>query len=290
MLRCRVPFALVLVFLTGVFRAQALGALHPQDKPAATFEVASIKVSKSTDPGFRGGTKGRTYAAMNIPLRYVIAAAYNVPVARVVGGPSWLGEAGVDLRFTGGDRFDISATLPEGAPVSQVPAMLRALLADRFKLVAHTEMREAPMYALVLSRTDGRLGPQLRKASIDCDAAQAAGQAIPTPKPGERGLCATEIGGEMVGRGQSPGALARMLSLFAGRPVVDRTGLSGGYDFDLRFPELNAPAGGRGGDPSNDGGGGVFVAVQEQLGLKLEPIRGPLEFVVVDGAARPTEN
>jgi uncharacterized protein (TIGR03435 family) len=289
MLKPRVLFALILVLLNGSFRTQDVGTLQAQDRPA-TFEVTSIRISKSTDPGFRGVTKGRSYTATNIPLRYVIAAAYNVPVARVVGGPSWLGEPGVDLRFTGGDRFDISATLPEGAPASQVPVMLRALLADRFKLIAQNDIREAPMYALVPSRTDGRLGPQLRKADIDCDAARAAGQAVPAARPGERGLCATEIGDEMVGRGQSLGALARMLSLFAGRPVVDRTGLSGGYDFDLRFPELNAPAGGRGGDPNNDSGGGIFVAVQEQLGLTLEPIRGPLEFVVVDSVARPTEN
>jgi uncharacterized protein (TIGR03435 family) len=81
-----------------------------------------------------------------------------------------------------------------------------------------------------------------------------------------------------------------MLALFTGRPVVDRTGLPGAYDFDLRFPELETPAGGRGGDPSNDGGGGVFVAVQEQLGLKLESSSGPLDFVVIDNVSPPTEN
>ena len=168
--------------------------------------------------------------------------------------------------------------------------MLRAMLADRFKLVTHTEMREAPMYALVMARTDGRFGPQLRKASVDCEAAAVAGQTLPSPKPGERGVCDSEIGGEMVGRGQRLTALARMLSLFAGRPVVDRTGLTGGFDFDLRFPELDTPPQGRSGGPAADTGGGIFAAVQEQLGLKLESIRGLLEFVVIDSVQHPTEN
>ena len=78
-----------------------------------------------------------------------------------------------------------------------------------------------------------------------------------------------------------------MLSFFAGRPVVDRTNLAGGFDFDLRFPELETPPDGRN---AADAGGGIFVALQEQLGLKLEPIRGPLEFVVIDSVERPAEN
>jgi uncharacterized protein (TIGR03435 family) len=288
MLRRPVWFVLVLVVIAGMCPV-TLAQQSSTSTPAA-FEVTSIKVNKSGGLAFRNGTKGRTYSATNIALRFVIADAFAIPVARVVGGPSWLGEAGVDLRFTGGDRFDISATLPEGASAAQVPGMLRAMLADRFKLVAHTEMRDAPVYALVLARSDGRLGPQLRKAPLDCDAARAAGQTIPPAKAGERGLCDSEVGGAIVGRGQSLAALARMLALFAGRPVVDQTGLMGAYDFDLRFPQLETPAGGRSGDPGNDAGGGMFVAVQEQLGLKLEASRSPLPFVVIDSVAVPTEN
>jgi len=272
---------------------QSLTAQAPQPKPdgtTVTFEVTSVKANRSGVPGFRAGTKGRNYTAVNIALRYVIAAAHEIPAERVLGGPSWIGAPGVDLRFTGGDRFDIDATLPDGSGVSQVPAMLRAMLADRFKLVAHTEMREAPIYALVMPRTDGRFGPQLRKASVDCEASEAAGQKLPAPKPGERGSCDSEIGGEIVGRGQRLTALARMLSLFAGRPVVDRTGLTGGFDFDLRFQELDTPAQGRSGGPAADTGDGIFAAVQEQLGLKLESTRGPLEFVVIDSVDHPTGN
>jgi uncharacterized protein (TIGR03435 family) len=287
--------ALAICAAIGLLGPVTVGAVRSKPTQAtidnrSRFEVASIKVNKSGGLPFRNGTKGRTWSGTNIALRFVIADAYAIPVARVVGGPSWLGEADVDMRFIGGDRFDISARLPEGASAAQVPAMLRAMLADQFKLVAHTEMRDTPVYALVVARSDGSLGPRLRKASIDCDAARAAGQAIPPAKAGERGVCDSEVGGEIIGRGQSLTALARMLSLFAGRPVVDKTALTGGYDFDVRFPELETPTGGRSGDPNNDIGGGMFVAVQEQLGLKLDSSRSPLPFVVVDSVAQPTEN
>ena len=256
-----------------------------QSTKAATFEVASVRANKSGDLAMPARTRGRTYTATNIPVRYLVASAYGVPAARVLGGPSWIGSASVAMPLIGGERFDVLATLPEGAGPNEVPAMLRVLLADRFKLVAHSEMRDAPLYALVADRPDGRLGPRLRKASIDCDAVDAA--AIPAAKAGERGPCGSELGGELIGRGQRLTTLARMLSFFAGRPVVDRTNLAGGFDFDLRFPELDTPPDGRN---AGDAGGGIFVALQEQLGLKLEPIRGPLEFVVIDSVERPSEN
>jgi uncharacterized protein (TIGR03435 family) len=255
---------------------------------AVAFEVASIRVNRSAGGPIRGGgTQGRTFTATNAPLRPIIAAAYGIAgpqSGRLLGGPSWIG--GGTPPFIGSERFDIVATLPEGTTARHVPAMLRALLADRFKLVVHTEVREAPIYALVVARSDGRLGPQLRRATIDCEAAEAAGQVVPPPKQGERGICDSEIGGTIVGRGQRLISLARMLSPSAERPVVDRTGLTGAFDFDLEFPELNAGPGGHGG--AGDAGGGVFTALREQLGLELESIRAPVEFVVIDRVERPT--
>jgi uncharacterized protein (TIGR03435 family) len=196
------------------------------------------------------------------------------------------------MRLVGGDRFDISATLPEGTSAEQVPLMLQALLADRFKLIVHNEAREAPMYALVVARNDGRWGPGLRKATFDCGITSGflAGPG-PSTSPvtaADQARCQFEIGGEIFGRGQQLAALARALSLFVDRPVEDRTGLTGGYDFNLRFPELETPADATGvrADPIT----GVFSALQEQLGLKLDSVRGNLDFIVIDSLERPTEN
>jgi uncharacterized protein (TIGR03435 family) len=264
-------------------------ALVAQNSAAVAFEVASVRANTSgTMGGFRG-VKGRTYLATNQTLRRLVADAYGVPVARVLGGPDWLGAASTDARFVGGERFDITATLPEGTTAQQVPAMLRWLLADRFRLTTHTETRDTPIYTLIIARDDGRLGPQLRKASVDCEAIEAAGQPVPAPAAGQRAPCASEVGGSILGRGQRISTLAARLALFAGRPVVDRTGLTGGFDFEVRFPDLQTPADARGGGPALDDGG-IFVAVQEQLGLKLEPANGPTEFVIVDAIQRPTEN
>lgn len=278
------------------FAVLSLLSIILQNAPASgaqstiTFEVASVRANTSGSlSGFRG-TKGRTYVATNQRLRNLIAQAYDLPAERIFGGPAWIGNNSSDVRFVTGDRFDITATLPEGSTVQQVPFMLRALLADRFRLVTHSEKRDMPIYAMVTAQRDGQLGPQLRKASIDCQAAEAAGEVIPPPKPGEPVRCQREVGGEILGRGQRMDELARILSRFADRPVMNRTGLAGGYDFDLRFPTLNTPAEARSDVLGNDVGGGIFVAVQEQLGLRLQPSTAPLDVLVIDHIERPAEN
>jgi uncharacterized protein (TIGR03435 family) len=270
------------------------GQARPAEN-AIAFEVASVRVNKSGGLAMPSRTKGMIYRATNIPLRYLIAAAYRMPAARVLGGPTWLGTATVDMRFVGGDRFDISAKLPHGSSPGQVPAMLRALLSDRFHLTIHSEVRDAPIYALVVARKDGVLGPHMRRAAVDCEAngtilaaPDAAAGASPEVKPDEEGHSRLEIGGEILGRGQRLSALARTLSLFADLPVVDKTDLAGGFDFDLRFPELDtAPAAQM---PSTEPVSRIFTALREQLGLKLQSARGNLEFVVVDSVTHPTEN
>ena len=257
------------------------------------FEVASVKPNHSGQLGMPSRTNGRMYSATNIALRRVIAAAYGVPVDRVLGGPSWLGSDSNDMRLVGGERFDIAATLPEGTSARQLPTMLRILLAERFRLIAHIESRKAPVYALLLARSDGRLGSQLRKSSFDCEAA-----ATDAPKPDATFVmpatpvnpekCQTELGGQILGRGQRLTSLARMLSLVVGRLVVDRTGLTGGYDFELSFPELTTPTNLAANSP--DPVTGVFSALRDQLGLRLENDRADLDFVIIDRVERPTEN
>ncbi len=221
------------------------------------FDTVSVKPNVSGDRRQSQRTDGRTFRATNVPARNLVRQAYGLMFEdyRLVGAPDWLAV----------ERFDVVATLPEQAPHSQVSAMLRAMLADRFKLVAHTETREAPMYALVLARKDGRLGPQLRHVTKDCD------DELP---------CELQIGGEIRGRGQGMEQLAKTLLQFAGRSIVDRTGLTGGFDFDIKASEI----------AGQDDLPSIYTAIQEQLGLKLESIRGPVEFVVVDHIDRPAPN
>jgi uncharacterized protein (TIGR03435 family) len=222
----------------------------------------------------RGGARGRAYNAVNMPLRRIIATAFELQAEgfRLVGDLPLLAE-----------RFDITATIPEGASPRQIPAMLRGLLAERFKLVVHTETRDTPVLSLTLARRDGRLGPKLRRAAVDCVAAEAAGRAIPPPEPGQQATCESEVSDGIRGRGQPLRSLAAMLTVFVQRRVVDNTGLTGGFDFDVQF--YGAAAG-----PGVDASSALITELQEQLGLKLESTRAPVEFMVVDAIERPTPN
>jgi uncharacterized protein (TIGR03435 family) len=276
--------------VVGLLMSEAVVGAGQARTDHPSFEVVSVRANTSGSLGGFRGLKGRTYTATNQALRSVIADAYGLPVARVLGGPEWIGAASVDVRFIGGERYDLVATLPETAGRADLSAMLRLMLAERFGLAARIEMRDAPIYTLLLARADGRLGEQLRPVSIDCEAEEVGADVVSSAIADRQRQCATEIGGTLVGRGQRVSSLARMLSLFADRPVVDRTGLSGGFDFDLSFPELATPADRRGGGPGSDSGGAIFAAVREQLGLRLEPARGPLEFLVIDAVTRPTPN
>jgi uncharacterized protein (TIGR03435 family) len=240
------------------------------------FEVASIRLNTSGGFGRGQTTQGRTYRATNVPARLLILRAYELMFEehRLVGTPPWASS----------DNFDIVATLPEGATPRQIPAMLRALFAERFKLLVHMEVRESPAYALVVARNDPRLGSQLHRAANDCGTSADKGFVAPQPNPKDAQPCELEIGAAIKGRGQRLDVLARTLMPFVGRTVIDRTGLTGGFDFDIQAAEV-AEGGAGGGDVPS-----IFTAVQEQLGLKLESIRAPLEFVVIDRMDHPEPN
>jgi uncharacterized protein (TIGR03435 family) len=170
--------------------------------------------------------------------------------------------------------------------------MLRALLAERFKLKVHTETRERPVYQLLVARADGRLGSRLTKSTVDCQAlgARAGGApASPPQSPTGRPVCGLRMGpGIFSGGNVSMTGFANALSKFAGRPVVDKTGLAGNWDLEVEYlpeqiPNLNgAPA------PVNPDAPSLFTALQEQLGLKLEAQRGGVDILVIDSVERPT--
>jgi uncharacterized protein (TIGR03435 family) len=228
--------------------------LHAQ---SPSFEVASIKRNTSGDP--RSGTRtlpGGRVAIINLQLRQVIRDAYGSKDLEVLGGPDWLDA----------DRWDINASAGTGKPDEPLEPMLKALLADRFKLRAHVEMRDRPIYALVPARSDRRLGDKIHTSAVDCRPDADCG----STSARTNGV----ISGTITGTARTMADLGRSLSPYAGRRVFDRTGLTGQYDFEIQWSEELS----------------VFTAVQEQLGLKLESQRGQVEVVVVDAVERPVED
>jgi uncharacterized protein (TIGR03435 family) len=244
----------------------SLAATVPATPQELAFEAASVRANTSGDIRIRASTQGRTYTAVNMPLDRLIAIAYDLQplMSRLSGGPSWVRS----------ERFDITATLPANTTFRQVPVMLRALLAERFKLAVRSETRDAPAYALVMARSDGRLGPRLLRSTVNCVEEASAGR-TPPPRPDGTPACQTQVDSNIQGRGQPLVTLARLLPSFVQRPVVDRTGLSGAFDFDVTVPPQSTAA-------DSDAGGGIVTALQEQLGLKLETTQAPLEFIVIE--------
>jgi uncharacterized protein (TIGR03435 family) len=286
----------------GVLNEPRLRAQAPQTPGAGpAFEVASVKPNNSADNRVMMAVQpGGRFTATNITLKMLIRNAYQLQDFQIVGGPSWMSS----------DRFDIVAKAEDGAPQetpsldrtgpNRTQLMIRALLAERFQLVAHNEERELPIYALVLARSDGKLGPDLRKSEVDCNAMFAAGRGrgMPPPpappQPGERPQCGIRIGmGNMAIGGALMSQIAQGLANFLGRTVQDKTGLTGNYDASLTWTPDQMPQRPPGAPelpPVDPNGPSIFTAVQEQLGLKLDSQKSQVSVLVIDRAERPKEN
>ena len=274
-----------------------------QSPPDPRFDVVSVKRNTSGGPMLQRNTPGNI-AMFNLPVRQLIRMAYQLQDFQIIGAPDWVSTDRFDIE----GRFDPAAAPP--GPPPQVPRMLlmmRALLSDRFGMVAHTETREMPILALRLLRADGRLGPQLKPSAADCAALNAArgrGPAGGPPPPGtpfslgERPACGDRMAfGQLLAGGMPISRLAtQTLSQLTGRIVVDRTGLTGGYDIDLTWtptPDQLPPGPPPPGvelPPIDPTGPSLSTALQEQLGLRLDAERGPVEVLVIDRFQRPAEN
>lgn len=259
-----------------------------------TFDVVSIKRNTTNALGSNGSSQRPDggFTLLNVPVTTLIGRAYPVGVpADYVGLPAWAST----------DRYDVSTTSPLTNPTQeQRAAMMQAMLADRFRLLVHVDNREQQVYDLVLSRSDGRLGPGIKPSEYDCAAVQAAQRAAaeaasaagrvqaPTPfDPNVPRPCVTRMSGDQMEGDMTTATLATFLRPSAGRFVVDRTGLTGSYRVTLTFDRM---AGSRG--PSTDASAtpSVFTAVQEQLGMKLEPSSATRQTLIIDRLERPTEN
>ena len=271
--------------------AMAQGAAVPAAAGPVAFEAASIKERAPAGPGsYVGRRPGGRFAAENASLRELIEFAYQIQAFQLIG----------TLAPVESSWWDITAKL-EGLPtrvapgrVDEIALALRALLADRFGLAVRPETRELEVYALMPARADAAPGPRLTKSAIDCPALIAAVLAggAPPPENGPRCDLQGRIG-SLQGSGLPLSELALGLSTRVQRAVVDRTGLTGTWDFTLTYaadtaqipagalpPGAPAPAAAPD-DPS------LFTALQEQLGLRLVPARAPVDVLVIDRVSRP---
>jgi uncharacterized protein (TIGR03435 family) len=241
----RMPRVVVLMLLAGATIVQTQGV---------AFEVASIRPAKpGTRPSLFTAENG-TLRVAGYSLKSLVQMGWSVREFQVVGGPAWVSS----------DGFDIAAKGDSSATDAQLRLMIQALLADRFQLRLRPDIRELPIYALVV----GKEGHKLRPPT---DALPPSLNSGP---------------GHIVAQKISILNLARLLAPGLDRPVIDRTNLTGRFDFTLEWalePSPEAPV-------ANTSAPSMFTAVQEQLGLKLEAQRGPVEVLVIDSAERPSEN
>jgi uncharacterized protein (TIGR03435 family) len=279
------------------------------------FEVVSVKPSAdatgplgaSTLPTIIPPVGGR-FTALNVTLRFLVGVAYGLHDSQIDGGPDWQMSRRFDIQARAKDpSVGMDAMLP----------MIKTLLADRFQLKVHTETRESSIYVLVATRDDRQLGAKITRSTAECSNAQVEAQALAeaVAKQGPAALAGRQAGqglpcmimpvpggvaGAMTmrGNGQSMAALAQFLTSATGQIVHDRTGMSGLYDWQMTFDRsvMRRSAQQIGNiqplpaalQPSDSPS--LMIALQEQLGLKLESARGPVDVLVIDSVALPEPN
>ena len=252
---------------------------------AQEFEVASIRPAGPDESRvFIGPGPGGGISVTNMTLKQMIQSAWHIMPVQISGGPAWIDSA----------RYNVVAKSEKKPEPEESMRMLQALLKDRFHLLIHSETKKMPVYALVLLRKDGKLGEKLTEPKEGGCTVPEPNQPPPLLRSGKLG-CGGAIMSQRSMNGVSvPMAeLARSLSLIVGRMVIDQTGLTAKYDYTVEFtpdesvafpgpPPVAAQA-----DSSKPT---LFTALQEQLGLRLESQKGPVEVLVVDRAEKPSEN
>jgi len=237
---------------------------------AQTFDVASIHINNTETDGHHHIVNDPTeshFLTVNLAIRDLIQFAYGLPDSQILGGPNWLDSIMFDIDAKSDPLVDSQLrALPAEQARHQKQLMVQALLADRFQLKAHQETRQLPVYALVVAKD----GPRFKPSKVN-------GTTIDTGR--------TRL--HIAGSDDTMGILARELAQLLGRVVLNQTGLSGRYDLSLRWTPDDAPALAA---SSPDGPPGIFTAIQEQLGLKLESTKGPVSVLVIDHVEQPSPN
>jgi bla regulator protein BlaR1 len=269
--------------------------------PLPSFEVASIKPNHSGDGRVFIQIPPGRFTATNVTLKFLIEFAYNIKDPQLSGAPGWTGSERYDVEAKEEDSSaDARQKLGPEQRERQLRLMVQSLLADRFKLKVTRETKELPVYALVVAKN----GPKLKETTItpDDDAGPSPPGPPGPPGPQQHKRMAMMGRGQLTMSGVPISLLADSLSRIVGRNVIDKTGLTGNYDVSLKwtpdpgqgpmFPGAGGPEG-RPPDappPPDPSGPSIFTALQEQLGLKLEPEKGPVETFAIEHVERPSEN
>ena len=259
--------------------------------PKLTFDVASVKPTDLGPESMLYSFRSERLTLRWVTLQTMVRQAYGLSNYEVVtfSAPLWIDT----------DHFDVLATAPgiRNSPNGTFPlpvrTMLRNLLEDRFHLKAHFESKELPVFALVLAKPNGTLGRGLRRRTVPCTPGAVA-PPLRTPRSSDRQICGGNIGpGFLTGRGATLPNITSMFSGFAPgtRLVIDRTALTGTFDVDLFWtPDNPIVVGEQVVSPFDRNAPSLFTAIQEQLGLKLESTRAPVDVLVIDHVEAPTPN
>jgi uncharacterized protein (TIGR03435 family) len=234
-----------------------------------TFEVASVRpnTSGAVEMSMSRPAPAR-FSATNVPLRSLILSAFAIRPFQLIDAPAW----------TASTRYDIAAQAEEPPTPEQFRGMIVSLLEDRFALVAKRQTRELPVYQVVVD--NGQKGHKLTPSTLTkCPPVTPGPQPPPPPDAVPCGNFKMAQG-EIAGRHVTVGLLATALAGFVSREVIDRSGVTGEFDIALQFAPTNV----------DSSGTSIFTAIQEQLGLKLQPANGPVDVVVVERVERATEN
>jgi uncharacterized protein (TIGR03435 family) len=272
----------------------ALSQTAVSDKKPS-FEVASIKRNLSAQDGGGGGPRGDRFVVTNVPIRTLLLMAFRPPRGtllnqQIIGGPDW-------VRI---DRFDVEARMPGSVPsipYEQVQLMIQSLLEDRFQLKAHRETRDLPVYELVVAKgglkmklSEDQTAPDPRQTGIYFSSGDQEDSA-----PLRRGSMRLTTGSTDTILSGNSVTVSNLLTLLQGssdRIIMDKTNLTGLFDIHLRFhrdtqPVTQTPDGAQ--SPSDSSAPSIITAIQD-LGLKLESAKAPLEVLVIDSVQKPSEN
>lgn len=261
------------------FGLPLLAQVPARDHPA--FEVVSVKRNPSAVGGFRVEIQpGGRLVASYVTLQLLVTDAYEIQSYQLANAPDWFAKDHFDITAVAASDLAFSGAMERSGGPTLIDLMMQSLFADRFKMIAHRETRQLPVYDLSLARRDGGLGPKLRPSASDCWQKPNSDCAFGGP-PG---------GGHLAYQSVAISEVLPMLTRAVGRPVLDRTGLTGLFDIDLTWSPEPLPSTASSTTDTSNTSASIFTALQEQLGLKLDSKTEPVDVLVIDHVEHPTEN